>query len=228
MSKKTALISGANRGIGLAIVKNLANDKNIRVILGCRDINQGISLAKQIGSNVSAAQINLENRRLLSAQIKDIKDKFDNVDILVNNAAVLNKDSFLDIPMEKFDEVLRSNLIGAYELIRAFISGMIKNNFGRIVNISSGWGSFDEGLRGPFSYSVTKAALNAMTMNLAEELPPNVKINSLCPGWVNTRMGGKTAPRSPDQAADDAVWLINLSEDAPSGKFFRNKKIINW
>ncbi len=105
---------------------------------------------------------------------------------------------------------------------------MIKRGYGRIVNISSGWGSFGEGLTGPISYSVSKAALNALTKNISKDLPANVLINSMCPGWVKTRMGGSAAPRTPAEGARTAVWLVTLPENGPNGGFFRDQKSIPW
>ena len=105
---------------------------------------------------------------------------------------------------------------------------MIQRGYGRIVNVSSGWGSFAEGLTGPAAYSITKAALNALTVTLARELPPNVKVNSICPGWVRTRMGGSEATRSPEEGAETALWLATLPEDGPSGGFYRDNNLINW
>jgi NAD(P)-dependent dehydrogenase (short-subunit alcohol dehydrogenase family) len=105
---------------------------------------------------------------------------------------------------------------------------MIKRDYGRIVNISSGWGSFSDGLTGPFSYSYSKACLNAFTVTAAKNLPKNIKINSMCPGWVKTRMGGDTAPRTPEQGAETAIWLANADEDSATGQFFRDKKMIPW
>ncbi len=105
---------------------------------------------------------------------------------------------------------------------------MIARCYGRIVNVSSGWGSFTEGMGGPGLYGVTKAALNALTVRLAKELPSMIKINAVCPGWVRTRMGGQGATRTPDEGADTAVWLATLPDDGPTGRFFRDRKPIEW
>jgi NAD(P)-dependent dehydrogenase (short-subunit alcohol dehydrogenase family) len=105
---------------------------------------------------------------------------------------------------------------------------MKSRGWGRIVNLSSGWGSFDEGLAGPAAYSISKAALNAVTVSFARTLGPRVKINAACPGWVRTRMGGKAATRSPEQGADTPIWLASLPDDGPTGGFFRDRRSIDW
>jgi NAD(P)-dependent dehydrogenase (short-subunit alcohol dehydrogenase family) len=105
---------------------------------------------------------------------------------------------------------------------------MNARGYGRIVNVSSGWGSFAEGLAGPGAYSISKAALNALTLSLSKDLPANVKVNSMCPGWVRTRMGGEGAPRTPEEAADTAIWLSTLPQDGPTGGFYRDRKLIAW
>ncbi|HEX5871127.1 MAG TPA: SDR family NAD(P)-dependent oxidoreductase, partial [Longimicrobium sp.] len=117
---------------------------------------------------------------------------------------------------------------GPIRLIRALVPNMVARGYGRIVNVSSGWGSFAEGMGGPGAYGVTKAALNAMTVRLSNELPASIKVNAMCPGWVRTRMGGDAATRTPDEGADTAVWLATLPDDGPTGVFFRDRKPIEW
>lgn len=119
-------------------------------------------------------------------------------------------------------------MTGPLRLIRALAPKMIERKYGRIVNLSSGWGSFAEGMGGPGLYGVTKAALNALTVRLSKEFPASVKVNAMCPGWVRTRMGGQGATKSPDEGADTAVWLATLPDDGPTGGFFRDRKPIEW
>jgi NAD(P)-dependent dehydrogenase (short-subunit alcohol dehydrogenase family) len=113
-------------------------------------------------------------------------------------------------------------------LIQVFGPAMKARGWGRIVNVSSGWGSFDEGLAGPAAYSISKATLNAVTFTFAPVLGPTVKINAVCPGWVRTRMGGQSATRSPEQGADTPIWLATLPDDGPTGGFFRDRQSIGW
>ena len=105
---------------------------------------------------------------------------------------------------------------------------MRERGWGRIVNVSSDWGSFHEGLEGPNAYGVAKAALNALTLALSRQLPPEIKINAMCPGWVRTRMTSSAAPLTPEQGADTAIWLATLDDDGPSGGFFRERKKLPW
>ena len=105
---------------------------------------------------------------------------------------------------------------------------MATSGFGRIVNVSSDWGSFAQGLGGPGIYGVTKAAMNALTVTLASELPSAIKINAMNPGWVRTRMGGRNATRSPREGADVAIWLATLPDDGPTGGFFADRKTLPW
>lgn len=132
------------------------------------------------------------------------------------------------MPGEEFERSLRTNLLAPYDLIRLVLPGMIQRGYGRIVNVSAGGGLFSEGLDGPVAYSVSKAALNALTLRISRDLPADVKVNSMCPGWVRTRMGGDDAPQSVEEGADTALWLATLPADGPSGEFFRCRKTVPW
>lgn len=228
MKNRIILVTGGNPGIGLAIVKGLARNPKNTVLLGCRNLADCTSEARKLGANVEAVHLNLAEKVQFAQNIGTLKQTYSRVDVLINNAGVLNQGSFLSVPFEKLDETLRVNTLGPYELLRAFVPGMIENGYGRVVNVSSGWVAFNEGLAGPFCYSFTKAALNALTLTLAKELPKHVKVNSMCPGWVRTRMGGMQATRSPEQGAETALWLANLPEEGPSGGFYRDKQRIEW
>ena len=147
---------------------------------------------------------------------------------LWNRAAEMRRaDRLIDDP-KGFETSMAVMVHGPYHLIRALAPNMVERGWGRIVNVSSEWGSFADGLGGPNAYGVAKAALNALTLRLSRELPPSVKINAMCPGWVRTRMGGPGATRSPEEGADTALWLATLPEDGPTGGFFRDRKPIAW
>ena len=223
---KTILVTGANRGIGLAIVKDLAEIQNNRVLLGCRDLSAGEQAASGLSKNVKVVELDLGTRESLRSSMLDIQSKYQ-IDVLINNAGLLDNHSFQEADPETTDQVLFVNALAPLELIRLVTPRMQEKNFGRIINMSSGWGAFSEGLTGPFSYSISKASLNAITLSLSQSLPECITINSVCPGWVKTRMGGDAAPRSPEEGAETAIWLAT-SDQKPNGKFFRDKKEIPW
>jgi NAD(P)-dependent dehydrogenase (short-subunit alcohol dehydrogenase family) len=228
MKTRTAFVTGANRGVGLAVVKELATDETLKVLLGCRNLEEGRALAGSIKGHVEAVEMNLSSQDSISQATARLVEAHGPVDILVNNAGVLNQGSILEDAMEDIAQSFQVNTMAPIQLTKSFLPSMIQKGFGRVVNVSSGWGSFEDGLEGPFSYSVTKAALNAVTLATARGLPSDVKVNSACPGWVRTRMGGMMASRSVEQGADTLVWLATLPSDGPSGGFFRDRKLIEW
>lgn len=228
--KRTALVTGANRGIGLAVARQLAERGN-SVILGARDRKAGEDAAeslRQRGLDVASVHLDLSVPATIDAAIADLTTLGRQIDVLVNNAGVFSDKPLLELTDVQIAESLAVHLTGPLRLIRALVPGMIARGYGRIVNVSSGWGSFAEGLGGAGAYGVTKAALNALTVRLAKELPSTVKVNVMCPGWVRTRMGGESAPRTPDEGADTAAWLATLPDDAPTGGFFRDRKRVEW
>ena len=218
--RRTALVTGANCGIGLAIASGLV-DAGLEVIIAARDPATAAEVARPMGAG--HVQLDVRDPESISAAVQACGA----VDVLVNNAGVMPGGPLLDNPTG-FAESLAVMVAGPYLLIRALAPGMARRDYGRIVNVSSGWGSFAEGIGGPSGYGVAKAALNALTVAVAQELPATVLVNAMCPGWVRTRMGGSGAPRSPEQGADTAVWLSTLPQGGPSGGFFRDRRPISW
>jgi len=228
--KRTALVTGANRGLGLAIAHHLAELGN-SVLLGSRDLKAGEDAAaslRRLGLDVVPVHLDLTDPATIDAAINDFDTAGLRVDILVNNSGVLHDKALLELTDAEIAESIAVHLTGPLRLIRALVSNMAATGYGRIVNVSSDWGSFAAGLGGPELYGVTKAALNALTVRLVKELPPTIKVNAMCPGWVRTRMGGPSAPRTPEEAADTAVWLATLPENGPTGGFYRDRKPIKW
>jgi len=229
--QRTALVTGGNRGIGLEVCRQLSM-RGLRVILTARDAGLGEAAAKDlstagldvrfaeldVASDVSAARCSAQ---LISAGI--------DVDVLVNNAGVYKPGTVLAAPGEAFEESWDVHVRGTLRTSRAFVPAMIDRGYGRVVNVSSGYGSFGEGLDGPAAYSVTKAALNALTLKLAQEVDGRrVKVNAVCPGWVRTRMGGEEAELSVQEGADSVVWLATLPSNGPHGGLFRKRRRVPW
>ena len=228
--KRTALVTGANRGIGFAIARQLAEFGH-SVLLGSRDLKAGEEAAGSLrgpGLDIEPVQIDLTDPAGIDAALDEIKTSGREIDALVNNAGVLHEKPILELTEGEIADSIAVHVAGPLRLIRALAPKMIERKYGRFVNLSSGWGSFSEGMGGPGLYGVTKAALNALTVRLSKELPSFVKVNAMCPGWVRTRMGGKSAARSPEEGADTAVWLATLPDDGPTGGFFRDRKPIGW
>ncbi|HEX5920177.1 MAG TPA: SDR family NAD(P)-dependent oxidoreductase, partial [Nitrososphaeraceae archaeon] len=153
------------------------------------------------------------------------------VDILINNAGVYLDGgvSVFDVDEKIIQETLEVNLYGAFNMCKAFVPIMRQNGYGRIVNISSGYGAMNKMAGYESAYRISKAALNALTLIMADELRDgSIKVNAVCPGWVNTEMGGKLAPLSPEIAARDIVNFALIDANGPSGRFFRYKKPIQW
>ncbi len=224
--KRTILVTGGNRGIGRAICQELAKDLNNKVLLGHR---AGSSIEDDnLAANIYPVECDLTDKKLLQGHLKEINSFHGNIHCLINNAGVLDEGTINEVSLESFENSIRVNTLAPFQLIKFFLPNMIENNYGRIVNITSGWGSFTEGLDGPLAYATSKAALNAITKSSSKNLPSNVKVNSMCPGWVRTRMGGEAAERSPEKGAETAVWLCNLDDNGPSGLFFRDQKEIPW
>ena len=226
-SQKIALVTGGNRGIGKAIVESLAA-QGVKVLLACRDKEDGLKVAREINGDVSVVLLELSDPKKLSKQIRQIDAEYSQIDVLVNNAGVLEDRGFSNLSSSDLMYSMQVNALAAFELIQFFGNRMANNGYGRIVNVSSGWGAFSDGLTGPAAYSISKATLNAITKVAANNYPDSVKINALCPGWVRTRMGGSSATRSPEMGAETAVWLATLDDKGPTGQFFRDKKQIDW
>ena len=226
-NQKTALVTGGNRGIGRAVVEALAQ-KGFRVILACRDFEEGFRLSREIGGDVSSVQLDLSEPKKMQKQISQIDATNSQIDILVNNAGVLDERHFSVLSSSDLIYSMQVNAFSAYELIQFFGNKMSQKGYGRIVNVSSGWGAFSDGLSGPAAYSISKATLNAITKVASRSFPSSVKINAMCPGWVRTRMGGNAATRAPEEVAETIIWLATLDSNGPNGQFFRDKKKIDW
>jgi NAD(P)-dependent dehydrogenase (short-subunit alcohol dehydrogenase family) len=227
---RTALVTGANRGIGLEVCRQLAA-QGLHVVMTARDAALGEAAAATLkggGAQVRFEPLDVADGAAALDLARRLAGDGVRVDVLVNNAGVYPPGRVLDTPPAVMAEALDVNYWGAFHCCRAFVPGMVAAGYGRVVNVSSGAGSFDDGIPGPAAYGVSKAALNALTLKLALEVPDGVKVNAVCPGWVRTRMGGEGAPRDVARGAEGVVWAATLPADGPSGGFFRDRRSIPW
>ena len=234
MDKRLAVVTGGNRGIGYEICRQLAR-KGLRVLLTSRDAEKGRAAQKKLekeGLDVLHHQLDVANPASVALLAGYIDSEYARVDVLVNNAGISvdkRSTSVLREKEETFRVTLETNFYGALRMCQALVPLMQKNHYGRVVNLSSGLGQLDDMGDGTPAYRVSKTALNALTRMVAKAVEgDNILVNSMCPGWVRTDMGGAGAPRSVEQGADTAVWLAMLPHDGPSGGLFRDKKPIPW
>jgi NAD(P)-dependent dehydrogenase (short-subunit alcohol dehydrogenase family) len=150
------------------------------------------------------------------------------IDVLVNNAGVYITTPLLSVDEDELMETLQVNFIGAWRTSRTWVPGMRERGYGRVVNVATGYGHTAAEPPRAGAYGLAKASLNMLTRMIASEAGPAVKVNSMSPGWVATRMGGAGAPRSVEEGADTAVWLATLPEDGPTGGFFYERQQIPW
>ncbi|MCE2978921.1 MAG: SDR family oxidoreductase [Betaproteobacteria bacterium] len=231
---RIALVTGANRGLGFEIARQLAR-RGLKVLLASRTLAKGRAAAKLLaveGLDVEPVRLDVTDPDQIKTLARDLRTRLAGLDVLVNNAGVLldpRGGRFLDSRQATYERTLATNVLGPLMLCQAVLPMMIERGYGRIVNLSSGLGQLDEMGSGTPAYRISKTALNALTRIVASDTRGSgVLVNSVCPGWVRTEMGGAEAPRTVAQGADTAVWLATLPGDGPSGGFFRDRKQIPW
>ena len=234
-AERVALVSGGNRGLGLETCRQLAA-RDFLVYLGSRGLDAGIEAARSIdGDNVEAVELDVDSQASIDALARHIENGPGRLDVLINNAGIMidgaggGSASICDADIDAIEKSLATNVLGPIRLIRAMLPLMQRVDDARIVNISSGMGQLaDMGGRHP-GYRISKTALNAVTRIFAAELDPaRFRVNSVCPGWVRTDMGGAEAELSLEEGVDTAIWLATSADARDSGGFFRRRQAIAW
>jgi NAD(P)-dependent dehydrogenase (short-subunit alcohol dehydrogenase family) len=232
-----AVVTGANRGIGKEVARQLALD-GYTVILGSRDPAKGEAAARDLGTpDVRSAggglrphQLDVADPESVGSLAAGLEKAYGRVDVLVNNAAV-HYDTWqraIGADLAVVEEALQINLVGAWRMCVALGPLLRRSRRGRLVNVSSGAGSFGEGGASAPAYSVSKAALDRLTQILAADLRRDgVLVNAVCPGWVATDMGGPGG-RPVEAGAASVLWAVRLPDDGPTGGFFRDGRRIPW
>ncbi len=229
---KIALITGANRGIGREAAFQLAA-KGFHLVVGARKAEAGRELASVItqkGLRASFLEIDVSDDAKVIAAAKEFAKQWDYLDVLINNAAIKlpNDVAVLENSDAVMRETLETNTLGPLRVAQAFAALLAKSREPRVINLSSGGGQLADGAGGwAPAYCISKTALNMVTAQLAVALP-RFAINSMCPGWVKTDMGGQEAPRTVQQGADTIVWLADEAPQNLTGKFLRDREIILW
>ena len=231
---KIALVTGANRGIGLETVRQLAQ-AGTETFLGARDMNKGLiareSLPEHLRNRIHVLELDVSNTANVEAAVQAVANKVGRLDVLINNAGInydtWQKGSSADIEGVT-KETFETNFFGAWRVTKALLPLLRKGQAARIVNVSSGAGSLASMSGATPAYSTSKAALNALTIILAQELmTERILVNAICPGWVATDMGGPGG-RPLELGARGILWATTLPDDGPTGGFFRDGQRIDW
>ncbi|MFJ8079409.1 SDR family oxidoreductase [Streptomyces sp. NPDC096205] len=230
--QRVAVVTGANRGIGREVVRQLA-ERGYRVVLGSRKLEKGRSVAARLdpgGERITAVQLDVSDQASVTAMAEWVTRELGRTDVVVNNAAILY-DTWAQARTADLAEVqqaLDTNLFGAWRVTQALLPLLERSPHPRIVNVSSGGGSLASMTGGTPAYSVSKASLNALTRLLAGELRGRrILVNAICPGWVATDMGGGGG-RPVSEGAAGVVWAATLPDDGPTGGFFRDGEPVPW
>ena len=229
-NKQNIVITGGNRGIGYGLLKILSDKHN--VIITVRDNKKGQSTIAELGhskNEINYVVMDVDNSDSVMRAANDIKQKFNNVDLLINNAGILIKEYQLPAIETSEDSILKTfntNTLGVLRVCQSIVPLMV--NGSRIINISSGMGQLDEMNSGSTAYRISKTALNALTKILSNELlSMGIKVNTICPGWVKTDMGGENATLTIEESTTQIVAFA-LRDNFPNGQFLRHGEIIPW
>lgn len=225
-----ALITGANKGIGLEVVRQLAT-RGWRVFLTGRSLASVRKAASPLGASVTPVPLDITSKISIEAAFHVASQTVSHLDVLINNAGILDHDegSIFELHPQRLRRMFETNTIGALLVSQTFLPMIRQSESGRIINVSSGAAQLsDMGTWAP-AYSISKTALNGVTAQFAAALADSkIAVNSVCPGWVKTDMGGREAPLSVEQGADTIVWLATEAPQSMTGLFIRDRKPILW
>lgn len=231
--QRLALITGGGRGIGLATLKLLCQ-RSVKTIFTCRNPHDGQLAIGELGPLARMADfhpLELTDNESVQDLAGYVKKKYGYLDILVNNAGG-NYDTWQrasKVAIAEVEYTLDLNLLGPWRMCNALIPLMMARKSGRIINVSSGAGSIASQDGTTPAYSLSKNGLNMLTKSLAMDLRTTaIVVNAVDPGWVRTDLGGANAPKSPEEGADTIVWLATEADPGITGKFFRNRMVIDW
>ena len=229
---KTVLVTGANKGIGREVARQLAR-KGFHVFVAARNPDAGRKAADEIGKQsgkTTFIEVDVTDNASVKAAAREFSKIADHLDVLVNNAGIMmdGDDAILEVSDNIFRRTIETNVLGALRVTRAFAPLLVKSKAPRVINVSSGGGQLTGGAEGwSPAYCISKTALNGVTSQLAAALP-KFAVNSVCPGWVRTDMGGRNATRSVEEGADTIVWLATDAPQELTGRFLRDRKEIPW
>jgi NAD(P)-dependent dehydrogenase (short-subunit alcohol dehydrogenase family) len=223
------VVTGGNRGIGFEICRQLTK-RSAQVVLTARKAEAGEQAVKKLAAQNLSAQfhpLNVTEPESVAALREFLERTFGRLDLLINNAGIITDEeaSGLEVKLSTVRATLETNTLAPLHLAQMLAPLLKRSRLGRIVNMSSGMGALSDMEGGYAAYRISKAALNAVTGILAAELRGAVAVNSMCPGWVKTDMGGANAEREVEQGAETAVWL---ALDAPQDLIPARRKVIPW
>ncbi|MDJ0616401.1 MAG: SDR family NAD(P)-dependent oxidoreductase [Calothrix sp. MO_192.B10] len=229
---KIALVTGGNRGIGYAIAQGLLQ-KGYEVIITSRSLDKAKEAASKLQAVGKVIPIELDTTEdnSIKQAVESLHKQVNRLDVLINNAGIYPDKgvNILTIDRELLDSTFNANTFGAIRMVQAFLPLLEKSPDARVINVSSGYGEINGLSADVPSYCLSKLALNGATIMLSQALhSKGIVVNAICPGWVRTDMGGTSAPRSPEQGADTAIWLATEAPRKETGKFWRNRKVISY
>jgi len=231
-NNRIALVTGANKGIGYEIARQLAG-KGLHVFVGARKVTEGKQAAEAIakgGRSAEFIEIDVTSRGSIERAARAVTSRVDHLDVLVNNAGILDDTGGIaELDDDTFLRTLTTNTLGPIRVTQAFLPLLLEGTRASIINLSSGLGQLSEMGETHPAYSISKTALNAATRQFAAALrDKRITVNSVCPGWVKTDMGGTNAPRTVEQGADTVTWLATEAPRDLTGQFLRDRQTIPW